>query len=113
MYYKSTYPRSKIPQELKLKFDLVSDNFNYNDEFWKYNDSKAKGGSRSAQKLSNNSVSRANWGMLTQRFANDFINSFSGSLIQENLNLEDWDKIMQIKSNWIARFIKIKQELNK
>jgi uncharacterized protein (DUF2344 family) len=31
----STYPRSKIPMELKEKFDLISENFNYNDEFWK------------------------------------------------------------------------------
>ena len=32
-FKKSTYPRSKMPIELKHKFDLISENFNYNDEF--------------------------------------------------------------------------------
>ena len=34
-FKKSTYPRAKIPMELKEKFDMISDNFNYNDEFWR------------------------------------------------------------------------------
>ena len=120
IFHKSTYPRSKIPQELKEKFDMISDNFNYNDEFWRPEniEKQNKGGNLNTSKRINTSVVKS--GENSFRSPKGSIDPRSVTAVPQNKNKVSHESISNtmadvayIKSDWIAKIIKIKEGLDK
>ena len=119
VFHKSTYPRSKIPQELKEKFDLISDNFNYNDEFWRPEniEKQSKLGNISVNKRVNtsviksgdNSIIKSPKGSIDPRSVTAVPQNKKGELQEPNQSTD----VAYIKSDWIAKIIKIKEGLDK
>ena len=112
-FKKSTYPRSKIPLELKQKFDLISDNFNYNDEFWKPEDGKKHPETTKivdTQRLNTSKVNlpSSNMSKLPAAKSNARCNTSI-----PNKSIEDENRIGYIKSDWIDKIIKIKENIDK
>ena len=84
--YKSMYPRSQIPKELKNNFDLVSDGFNYNDEFWKYKDVKKFVENPNNKNTLNNITSKNRESKMSHQASQNFISSFSASSLKQDKN---------------------------
>jgi hypothetical protein len=109
-FKKSIYPRSKIPVELKRKFDMISDNFNYNDEFWK---------PENLNKEIENQPRNAN----TSKFDNrGFDNTVNNSKMLSDRRAQTselekehplCDKMGYMKADWIDKIIKIRETLDK
>lgn len=120
IFHKSTYPRSKIPQELKEKFDMISDNFNYNDEFWRPDniEKQNKAANLNASRRINTSVVKS--GENSIRSPKDSIDPRSATAVPQNKNKVSQESITNamadvayIKSDWIAKIIKIKEGIDK
>ena len=111
-FKKSTYPRSKIPSELKQKFDLISDNFNYNDEFWKqenlenqdFKPVKIKKQVFSKIKETDEELEDSSQ-VFTKKRAKTTHKQGKEELLQEQIGY--------IKADWIDKIIKIKENLDK
>lgn len=115
LYKKSTYPRSKIPVELKEKFDMISENFNYNDEFWKPENIKKsqhndQNGNNDNRLMTTNMPT--NRGIKSPRGTQDprCLTAAVGQTVPKD-NAEK--PMVYIKADWIDKIIKIKEGLDK
>ncbi|CAI2385330.1 unnamed protein product [Moneuplotes crassus] len=113
-YRKSTYPRSKIPFELKQKFDVISDNFNYNDEFWRPED-VMKHDTTPRQEIRKPVFSKIKDGE-EEIVTNGAFSAQKRARTTHEKN-PNKDKIHEqigyIKADWIDKIIKIKENMDK